>query len=144
MLYLRVCTSYFPRICSLVLRGKLQLSVVVKWRGIHPSIIISWEWSSYFFFVFPFVTASVGAKLLNAALLFIGLFLISLGHRFYKCQLFLLGFCMSAILFYVLLERVISVGSTGTFHLNMYPATTGNSLLCIIWNKDTYFVNFLK
>jgi hypothetical protein len=56
---------------------------------------------------------STGAKLLSAWLVFAGLFLVSLGHRYYKCQLFLFGFLVSAVLFYVILSLFITVGDTG-------------------------------
>ncbi|CAL8079603.1 unnamed protein product [Orchesella dallaii] len=81
------------------------------------------------------IMTSVGAKLLNAGLLFVGLFLISVGHRFYKCQLFLLGFCMSAILFYIILERVISVGSTVAGTSSTTVGALGGALWLALWSK---------
>ncbi|ODN01077.1 Transmembrane 7 superfamily member 3 [Orchesella cincta] len=81
------------------------------------------------------VLTSVGAKLLTAGLLFVGLFLILLGHRFYKCQLFLLGFCMSAILFYIILERVISVGSTVAGTSSTTVGALGGALWLALWSK---------
>lgn len=89
----------------------------MDWRWEINPLVLLWAFGSRWLRLnlVWYLLGSTGSKLLSAWLVFAGLFLLFLGHRYYKSQLFLFGFILSSTLFYIVVVLAITnISNEGT------------------------------